>query len=269
METLEIGSLNVLVAEPSSTQFRIISNHLGELGIRQVERAKTGDEALTAMRQDPPDLIVSAMHFSDLTGTALVQTMRADSALEDIPFMLISSETDVRLLDPIRQAGVIALLPKPFEPESLSRALMTTLDFIEPDRTQLDEHAPEDLEVLIVDDSLTARKHIRKVLTNMGLEKFHEAKNGKEASELVSRHFFDLIVTDYNMPEMDGRELVNYIRKESSQASIPILMVTSEPNNSRLASIQQEGVSAVCDKPFEPREVKQLLEKILTAQLST
>ena len=122
METLEIGSLNVLVAEPSSTQFRIISNHLGELGIRQVARAKTGGEALTAMRQDPPDLIVSAMHFSDLTGTALVQTMRADSALEDIPFMLISSETDVRLLDPIRQAGVIALLPKPFEPESLSRA---------------------------------------------------------------------------------------------------------------------------------------------------
>ena len=267
MDILDISNLNVLVAEPSSTQFRIISNHLSELGVEHIIRAKTGVEALQAMRKQAPDLIVSAMHFSDITGTTLVQTMRSESALEDIPFMLISSETDVRLLDPIRQAGVIALLPKPFDPESLNRALFTTLDFIEPDRTQLSEYTPEDLDILIVDDSVTARKHIRKVLNNMGLEKFQEAKNGKEAAQLISEHFFDLIVTDYNMPEMDGRELVNYIRKESSQASIPILMVTSESHNSRLASIQQEGVSAVCDKPFEPREVKQLLEKILSAQL--
>lgn len=74
---------------------------------------------------------------------------------------------------------------------------------------------------------------------------------------------FDLVVTDYNMPEVDGRELTRYIREQSQQSHLPILMVTSESKDTHLANIEQDGVNALCDKPFEPHVVKQILFKLL------
>ena len=72
-----------------------------------------------------------------------------------------------------------------------------------------------------------------------------------------------LVVTDYNMPEMDGKALVDYIRTQSWQNSVPILMVTSEQDMGRLAAIEEAGVSGICDKPFEPEMVKGLLRRVL------
>ena len=74
---------------------------------------------------------------------------------------------------------------------------------------------------------------------------------------------FDLIVTDYNMPEVNGQELAQYIRNESHQSHVPILMVSSEANDTHLANIAQSGVNAMCDKPFEPNTVKKLIYQLL------
>ena len=119
------------------------------------------------------------------------------------------------------------------------------------------------LNVLVVDDSNTARKHIMRVLNNMGIEQITTAENGEQALNLVADRYFDLVVTDYNMPQMDGAELVEHIRRGSAQASIPIIMVSSESDESRLAAVTQAGVSAICDKPFDAFTVKQLIEKIV------
>ena len=74
----------------------------------------------------------------------------------------------------------------------------------------------------------------------------------------------DLVVTDYNMPEMDGREFVEYVRSRSWQRSVPILMVTSETDQGRLAAVEEAGVSGICDKPFEPAVVRCLLARMLS-----
>ena len=63
---------------------------------------------------------------------------------------------------------------------------------------------------------------------------------------------------------MDGKELTKYVREQSQQKTIPILMVTSEATHSHLAGVKQAGVSALCDKTFEPKEVKSLIRKILS-----
>ncbi|MFQ5469657.1 MAG: response regulator, partial [Gammaproteobacteria bacterium] len=178
-------------------------------------------------------------------------------------YMLISSETSFRALDPIRQAGAIAILPKPFEREQLEHALYNTVEIIDPQALEFEDQAPEELEVLVVDDSSTARRYIMRVLNGLGIEKITQAKNGVEAIEIMKGAYFDFIVTDYNMPEMDGQELVKQVRNQSAQASIPIIMVTSETDESRLAAVQNTGVSAICDKPFEPNTVRGLIENIL------
>jgi len=261
--TLSITDLMILVVEPSSVQAKIIQNHFQDAQVDNIQIAHNGAQAKEFMLTTSPDLVVSALYLPDMTGTDLVLSMRNDASLEKIPFMLISSETSFEQLDPIRQAGVVAILPKPFNFNDLKRALYNTLDYINPSASETENLDFSDFHVLVVDDSMMARKHIRRVLEKMGISSFTEAINGKEAIPIIENNFFDLIVTDYNMPEMDGGELTRYVREKSSQSSIPILMVTSENDDNRLSAVQQSGVSGICDKPFEPDTVKTYLKNIM------
>jgi two-component system chemotaxis response regulator CheY len=265
MFAVSLSELYVCLVEPSRSQARVIVSQMQALGVNHVEVFDSGEGALAAMLQDQPDLVVSAMHLPDITGTELVQRMRADEALRGVAFMLVSSETGYRYLEPIRQAGAVAMLPKPFAVDDLKRALSATLDLVNPTELAASDLDLDSLRVLVVDDSTTARHFIRHVLESLGLRNFEEAANGREAAARIEEQMFDLVVTDYNMPEMDGKELIEYIRNRSSQASVPIMMVTSEANQGRLSAVQQAGVSAVCDKPFEPATVRQMLEQILNA----
>ena len=260
---MDISELSVAIIEPSAVQGKIVEGELRKLGINKILHQPTGQAALAHMQRDTPDLVISAMYLDDMTGAELVQTMRRDRRLEAVPFMLISSETSFAMLDPIRQAGVIAILPKPFDPDDLRKALYSTVEFITPDENALADIELDDLKTLVVDDSSLARKHITRVLTNLGINDITTAENGVEAVEKIESAFFDLVVTDYNMPEMDGEKLTRYIREHSSQRSIPILMVTSEGDRSRLSAVQQAGVSGICDKPFDTVSVKRIIRQLL------
>jgi len=265
VSTLTINDLYILLIEPSSTQRKYIIQHLQEAGIGVVNGVVTGEEALHSMQKDMPDLVISNMYFADMTGIDLVTKMRENPITEEIPFMLISSESSFRMLEPIRQAGVIAILPKPFNDEDLSRALMATIDYIEPGELELELYEVDSLHVLVVDDSNLARKHICKVIREMGVleDNIVMAEDGKDALSKFTDAEFDLVITDLNMPVMDGNELIEHIRNESAHPYVPIMMVTSESNNARLEHVQQAGVSAICDKPFEAAHVKQLLARMM------
>lgn len=263
MSRLSLAELDVLLVEPSSTQHRIIDGYLADMGATHVRHVDNARQALESMAGNLPDVVISAMHFEDMTGTELVQAMRVEERLRDVAFMLVSSETDIRYLEPLRQAGVIAILPKPFSEEQLRTSLLATLDFLEPEPLDLKNYSPDQLRVLIVDDSSTSRHIIRQMLEKMGVEHFKEAENGRQAIQLIEREFFDLIVTDYNMPEMDGEQLSQFIRTRSTQPSVPVLMVTSETDQSRLAGVAQSGVSAVFDKPFTVETLRTTIQRLL------
>ncbi|MCW8853638.1 MAG: response regulator [Gammaproteobacteria bacterium] len=264
MTTKSLQEMYVLLVEPSQPQSKYILNQLNESGISRFESVKDGQSALDAMHMYRPDLVISSMYLPDMTGSDLIHAMRADDDLQDMPFMLISSETGFDMIDPIRQAGVTAILPKPFESDQLKRALFNTLDMINPKSIQLDDFHAEDLKVLVVDDSLTARKHIKRVLAGLGIENIVEADDGVSAVPVLAEQFFDFVVTDYNMPQMDGKALIEYIRNNSNQGSVPVLMVTSEGNMNNLAAVEQAGVSGICDKPFETDTVRALIQNMLS-----
>ncbi len=263
MFDVSILDIAILLVEPSSTQRKLIVNGLDEAGIREIETVITGEQALQRIAASHPDLVISTMYLEDMTGTDLVTCMRSDRDLKDIPFMLISSEKRFKLLDPVRQAGVVAILPKPFRHKDLQRALDSTLDFMQPETLEIDDLEISQLRVLVVDDSRMARRHIQRVLGDMGIDQITTAENGKDAVALFNASPFDLIVTDLNMPEMDGNQLVHYIRQQSERPDTPIMMVTSEDSQARLANVEQSGVSAICDKPFEPADVRTTLRRVL------
>lgn len=262
---INISDLSILLIEPSKMQLKIITNHLANEGIHNLECFSSGSDALTSLTKFKPDLIISSMYLPDMTASELVIEIKSIENLKDIPFMLISSETRFDVLDSIRQAGVIAILPKPFNHADLKRALRTTIDYIDPEEISFQHYEIEDIRVLLVDDSLMARNHISRVLNNMGIVKITIANDGKEGVETFtqSEESFDLIITDFNMPNMDGGELIEHIRTVLKNTYIPIIMVTSEDNKTRLNSIQKSGVSGICDKPFEPQLVKEMLFRVL------
>lgn len=263
MSASEPSSLSILLVEPSPTQSKIITSHLSEEGVEQIDSVSNGEEAIAFVQKYPPDLVISAMYLPDMSATELLSELRHRKDFESINFMLISSETAFTVLDPIRQAGVIAILPKPFAHQDLERALRTTLDYISPEELALASYDVDEINVLIVDDSMTSRNHIARVLTDMGIENITKAENGLDAIAMLSDRAFDLIITDLNMPEMDGQQLIEHVRHEMGNTYIPIMMVTSEHDAARLSSVQQSGVSAICDKPFEPQAVREVLFRVL------
>jgi two-component system chemotaxis response regulator CheY len=122
----------------------------------------------------------------------------------------------------------------------------------------------ESIRVLVVDDSQTARNHIIKLLEKFGLEQIFWAQDGLEAVDMMDATIYDLLLTDYNMPQMDGERLVNHIRNNSMQSSIPIIMITSENNEARLDAVVKSGVSAICNKPFDMGAIRTLIQQLLT-----
>lgn len=261
-----IHELRVLLIEPSSTQRRIVNSHFQLLGISQYENMETGAEGLEYLHAgNEVDLVISAMHLPDMTCKEIIEEMRKDERLIDTMVMLISTETSFRSLDPIKQAGATAILPKPFSVDQLRRTIVTNVDGLKYDAIELDLEKLQTLNVLVVDDSRMARRHIIRTLKQIGLGKFSEAGDGKEAVPLINDSHYDLIVTDYNMPEMDGKAFVDYVRQQSKHPDVPVMMVTTEENNAKLQAVQQAGVSAICDKPFETKNVKELLQNILAA----
>lgn len=258
-----IKDLYIILVEPSHTQSHIIRKQFAELGISHYEECINGDQACKRIVESSPDLVIAAMHLPDMTSIDLVHKLRESEETSDVPFMLISTVTSFAGLDPIKQAGATAVLPKPFNTLQLKQALYATIENLEPDRIELDNMDVESMNVLVVDDSRFARQQIIRTLGKMGMEKFTEAADGMDAIPIIDHEYFDLVVTDYNMPQMDGKALIDYIRQESHQPSVPVLMVTTEGNSNKLAAIEQSGVSAICDKPFDAKVVKRMIEAVM------
>lgn len=261
--SLTAADLSILLVEPSSMQLKLIMRHLQQEGVKQIDGVSSGQEALSQIAQYPPDLVITSMYLPDMTADALIAEVQASQPGTEIAFMLISSETGQQALEPIRQAGVMAILPKPFDLEDLRRAIRATLDVIEPEEIDLQSYDVSELNILLVDDSYTSRNHLSRVLGSMGIQNIHLAENGRQAVGLLAEHHFDLVVTDLNMPEMDGHELTRYIRDEMGDVVLPILMATTENNQSRLGKVEQAGVSAILDKPFEPQTIREMLYRVL------
>lgn len=265
MHKISLAELSIILVEPSDTQRKIISSMLVAENVINIETFKNVTQAIAAINNYGADLVVSAMYFEDGTGLDILKSIKNSPKTADIPFMLVSSESRSEKLEEFKQAGIAAILPKPFTTANLSRALKTTLDLINAEELTLDFFDVQNVRVLLVDDSRLARNHIRRVLESLGLDKIKEAENGAVALSLLSDNIFDLVITDYNMPEMDGRELSEFIRFSPETAHIPIIMVTSEATDSlHMANISQTGVNALCDKPFEIDQVRQMLISLLS-----
>ena len=121
------------------------------------------------------------------------------------------------------------------------------------------------MKILIVDDSSTTRRIIGNVITQLGFTKdnFDEAEDGVKAWKLLTEAHYDVILTDWNMPNMNGLELVQKVRSEGTHQKTPIIMITTEGGKSEVITALKAGVNNYIVKPFSAEVLKEKLDGVL------
>jgi two-component system, chemotaxis family, chemotaxis protein CheY len=119
--------------------------------------------------------------------------------------------------------------------------------------------------VLIVDDSPAMRSFVKRVLELSGFEMgtCYQAGNGQEALDLLGHEWVDIILTDINMPVMNGEEFVQKLTAHESFHSIPVLVVSTDRTEDRVRQMIALGAQGYVKKPFQPEELREELEKAL------
>ncbi len=119
------------------------------------------------------------------------------------------------------------------------------------------------MKFLVVDDFSTMRRIIKNLLRDIGYTDVVEAEDGKQALSQIKSSQIDFVVTDWNMPNMTGLELLKEIRKEKGFDELPVLMVTAESRKEQIVEAAKSGVNGYIVKPFNAQTLREKLDKIL------
>ena len=122
------------------------------------------------------------------------------------------------------------------------------------------------MKILAVDDSATMRRIIKNQLKQAGYEEVDEAGNGREALTMLALARYDLLITDWNMPEMNGLDLVKEVRKIDASKTMPILMVTTVAGKEDIVTALKAGVNNYMVKPFDTATLRAKIAQVAGAK---
>ena len=122
---------------------------------------------------------------------------------------------------------------------------------------------PTDMKFLIVDDFSTMRRIVRGLLKEIGYNNADEAEDGAVALNMLKSAKYDFVVSDINMPNMNGFELLNQIKADAGLKHLPVLMVTAEARKEDIVRAAQEGAAGYIVKPFTKATLEEKVQKIM------
>jgi len=120
----------------------------------------------------------------------------------------------------------------------------------------------KNMKVLVVDDFSTMRRIVKNLLRDLGFTNIQEADDGSTALPMLQGGDFDFVVTDWNMPGMQGIDLLKAIRADAKLSHIPVLLITAEAKKEQIVMAAQAGVNGYIVKPFTAATLKNKLDKI-------
>jgi two-component system chemotaxis response regulator CheY len=122
---------------------------------------------------------------------------------------------------------------------------------------------PTDMKFLIVDDFSTMRRIVRGLLKEIGYNNAEEAEDGAVALSMLKNAKFDFVVSDINMPNMNGFELLAAVKKDDGLKHLPVLMVTAEARKEDIVRAAQDGAAGYIVKPFTKATLEEKVQKIM------
>lgn len=242
----------VLIADDS----QLIHSHtrpiLEEAGY-EVISAHDGAQGLEMARTYRPDLVITDVEMPEMDGYELCRAIKTDASTAHVPVLISSSLGESGDLERGFDAGADDYMVKPvIAVELLTRA-----------KQLLSETMPASREhLLVVDDSPAQRHYVADCLTRQGF-RISTAENGREALEIALQEAPALIVSDYEMPEMTGFELVHALKANATTRNTPVIMLTARDSKRDMAQMRAAGASAYLVKPFAQDKCIATVERTL------
>jgi DNA-binding response OmpR family regulator len=251
------GRKLVLLADDSALIHRHTAPILEEAGF-DVVGAFDGKEALDLVEERKPDLVITDVEMPALDGYVVCKTIKERCAIGQLPPMpviICSALGEAADLERGFDAGADDYLVKPAAPDELLsriRSLLSTFG-VEPGQR---EH------ILVVDDSPAVRHLIADALSRQGFA-VAVADDGQAALERAREERFDMIVTDYDMPRLNGFELVHALKRDPKLRELPTLMLTARDTRRDQAQMRAVGLTSYLVKPFSVDKCIAIVERVL------
>ncbi len=250
-----MASPKILIVEDSRS-FRNILKHLLKAVDAVITEAANGKSGLKKAQAEEFDLIISDVDMPVMNGLDMCRALKDDMKTRSIPVILLSSMEKEVDVDKGFEVGASAYLGK----STAEKYLMQTIDDVlhrsvfNRDRT-----------ILVVDDSKTILKLVESGLSKSGFQVV-SALNGKIALDLLKNMKPDLIISDLDMPVMDGFEFRNRIIEKQKLAKIPFIVMSANSDRASMRNMVEKGAAAYLVKPFNLEQLVILTEKLLSNQ---
>jgi DNA-binding response OmpR family regulator len=242
----------ILLADDSPLIHRHTVPLLEEDGY-DVISAHDGVEAVELARANAPDLVITDVEMPRLDGYGVCKTLKQDPATAHVPVMICSSLGEAADLERGFDAGADDYLVKPVVPEELSTRVRALAQGTAPGARE---------RILVVDDSPAQRHYVADCLARQGFE-VATAEDGKIALRKAQTIHPALIVSDYEMPNMTGFELVHALRRDPALRQIPVIMLTARDSKRDRAQLRAAGAAAYLVKPFSQDKCIAIVERTL------
>lgn len=236
---------SILVIDNNKLSRMVLDDELKSSGL-QVTFATNAAEGLDLASSLDPDFIILELTLSDMSGIELMNKLKESKRTESIPFMVVTGHEDSIQKELCLNAGALDVLYKPFSHGELTHIIKIYLD---------SEKTKTGRTILVVEDSSTIRAITRHLLEKRG-HCVVEATNGLEGLEQLEKYFpdIDMIVTDINMPKMDGRQFVTKVRGQLRFQFVPVIVSTTITEKQNVKLLLSMGADDYIVKPFSSEE---------------
>ena len=241
---------NILVVEDSDVQREVCIDRLKEFGFENIYSATNGIEALEVLRNNSIGLILSDWDMPEMNGLELLKNLKNDTSLQRTPFIFLTSHTDKDKNREAMDYGAVDYMVKPSSPDNLKEKIEIILK-------------RGIRNILIVEDSDLQREISIAQLQQIGFERITGAANGNEALEYLENNSIDFILSDWEMPEMNGLELLKKVKENPSLKNIPFLILTVHDDPEKNQEAINLGALDYIVKPLTPDDLHLKIRKTL------
>lgn len=259
IEPLLEEKTKLLLVDDSRTFRRLVKPSLEQEGYEVIE-AVDGEQALRIIRANQIDIIISDVDMPTIDGITLCRIIRQQEGLSTPVLLLSSRQTDQAIISGFN-AGADDYIIKSDHSATQKVVVPELLSRIE--RLMNSTHSqgrPE--RILVVEDSATMLYQLKNSLSIQGFQ-VDVAKDGLSGWEKLNSNSYDLIITDYDMPYVDGLELCTRIRQSNQFENLPIIIETSKDSRADQVKIRSIGIQAFITKPFSPDRMIAEVERVL------
>jgi putative nucleotidyltransferase with HDIG domain len=243
----------ILVVDDSAAMRNALSRTLRFL-TTDLDQAENGQVGLEMAEQNPYDLIITDVDMPLMDGFTLCKTLKSHPKINGIPVIILSSHDKESDIEHGFEIGASAYVSKTNAQEQLPQVVENLLEKASLLKKRL---------VLVVDDSQLIINIVSKGLKKEGF-KVLSAQNGKDALDILETQTPDLIISDLNMPVMDGLTFCRTLRAKKKFSSIPFVAMSSESDRYRMRQMLQSGAATYIIKPFNIDQLIIMVEKLLS-----